>query len=121
MSEGWAPTPIHFLIAGAFRLVSLVLGLYQPRYSRGSVLRALPAAAGAEHTSGRLRSRNPRRDERGTQVGLEPKLHVSPPRPPSRKGLGRCRWHASGGTDAAASRWRWRRKGGGGGAEDTES
>ena len=29
-SVGLAPTPIHFLIAGAFKLVSLLRGLYHP-------------------------------------------------------------------------------------------
>lgn len=29
-SVGFAPTPIHFLMAGAFRLVSLLKGLYHP-------------------------------------------------------------------------------------------
>ena len=30
VSEGWAPTDSHFLIAGAFRLVSFRRGSYQP-------------------------------------------------------------------------------------------
>jgi hypothetical protein len=32
VSEGWAPTASHFLMAGAFKLVSLRSGSYQPRF-----------------------------------------------------------------------------------------
>lgn len=36
-SDGLAPSDIHFLMAGAFRLVSLFSGLYQPSLCRCSV------------------------------------------------------------------------------------
>jgi hypothetical protein len=32
VSEGWAPTASHFLMAGALRLVSFRSGSYQPRF-----------------------------------------------------------------------------------------
>ncbi len=32
VSEGWAPTASHFLMAGAFRFVSFRSGSYQPRF-----------------------------------------------------------------------------------------
>ncbi len=30
--EVWAPNPSHFLMEGAFRLVSFLIGSYHPRY-----------------------------------------------------------------------------------------